>query len=431
MEKKTEQQSRKRRNRSHVGIDRLSSLPDRVLRHILSFLPTKSSVRTSILGQRWRHLWAYVPNLDFDNENQETINRVMLLRKVQTLHTFLLYHKINCSPYQLDTWVTFAILRNVQKLHLYFRYQTALPRCLFTCETLVNLTLDSCGVVPSSGAVRLPRLKTLHLSFVQFEADESLPHLISGCPVLEELVMEFLLDMVHCCISSPTIKFLVFNLVADGRKRVELNTPALGFLEMSDSFSDHIESGALNSLFGADIELHNFDKKRDDVLHSQTVLEFVGRLCNVKRLKLHLAYDISIVDSLLSAWTVSFRNLTELKLVADYRFLLKMLENADNLQVLTFSEYSNEIERAAEPPQQVPTCLLSRLKMVEFGCIAGHAYELEVIRYILRYSKVLERVKIVYGLCIGSEEKINMLQEISLFRRGSTTCEVAFVRYAV
>ncbi|EYU44921.1 hypothetical protein MIMGU_mgv1a009675mg [Erythranthe guttata] len=334
MEKKTEQQSRKRRNRSHVGIDRLSSLPDRVLRHILSFLPTKSSVRTSILGQRWRHLWAYVPNLDFDNENQETINRVMLLRKVQTLHTFLLYHKINCSPYQLDTWVTFAILRNVQKLHLYFRYQTALPRCLFTCETLVNLTLDSCGVVPSSGAVRLPRLKTLHLSFVQFEADESLPHLISGCPVLEELVME---------------------------------------------------------------------------------------LCNVKRLKLHLAYDIS----------VRFRNLTELKLVADYRFLLKMLENADNLQVLTFSEYSNEIERAAEPPQQVPTCLLSRLKMVEFGCIAGHAYELEVIRYILRYSKVLERVKIVYGLCIGSEEKINMLQEISLFRRGSTTCEVAFVRLSI
>lgn len=43
----------------------LGSLPDVVIRHILSFLPTKDAVRTSVLSKRWEFLWTSIPTLDF------------------------------------------------------------------------------------------------------------------------------------------------------------------------------------------------------------------------------------------------------------------------------------------------------------------------------------------------------------------------------
>lgn len=46
--------------------DRISSLPDVVICHILAFLPTKYSVHTRLLSTRWTSLFSLVPILDFD-----------------------------------------------------------------------------------------------------------------------------------------------------------------------------------------------------------------------------------------------------------------------------------------------------------------------------------------------------------------------------
>ncbi|CAI0375982.1 unnamed protein product [Linum tenue] len=53
----------KKLKRSHA-VDRLSHLPDNVIHHILSFLDTKSLVRTSLLSRKWRSLWKHVPALN-------------------------------------------------------------------------------------------------------------------------------------------------------------------------------------------------------------------------------------------------------------------------------------------------------------------------------------------------------------------------------
>ncbi|KAL7129562.1 hypothetical protein ABFS83_13G075600 [Erythranthe nasuta] len=428
----TEQNSRRRHRRHPSSIDRLSDLQDSVLTHILSFLPTNLSVRTSILGQRWRFLWAYVPNLEFLHEDQEIINRVMLLRRVQTLNTFRLHFYLEYSAYQLETWLAFATMRGVKKIDLSLAYEdtvSGLPGCLFTCETLVDLSLYDCGLIPASGSVCLPRLKILRLIAVQYEADESLPHLLSGCPVLEDLEIRLESDMVSCNVSSPTVKRLVLDFIYEGccgrSDRLEIdNTPALEYLEINNCSSEHIKCGVLNSLIKAEIGFYNDKKKQDYYLYSRTVLEFFDRLRNAECLKLDLSCSPDIIDSVLSAWTTNFRNLRKLELHADCRFLPKFLENADNL---IFTEHWEEIEGWMEPRQQVPTCLLSNLRIIKIENIQGQKHELEAIRYFLRNSKVLERMKISYSRRLFSSNKeINMLKKISTFERGSRACQVAF-----
>jgi len=53
--------------------DLISSIPDDILLYILSSLPTKQVVATSVLSKRWNPLWRSVPSFDFSicYENRE------------------------------------------------------------------------------------------------------------------------------------------------------------------------------------------------------------------------------------------------------------------------------------------------------------------------------------------------------------------------
>ncbi|GAY41471.1 hypothetical protein CUMW_059690 [Citrus unshiu] len=56
---------RPRHNRRYA--DMISALPDSILCHILSYIPTKHAVATSIIARRWKNVWTAMPNLSFDD----------------------------------------------------------------------------------------------------------------------------------------------------------------------------------------------------------------------------------------------------------------------------------------------------------------------------------------------------------------------------
>ncbi|EYU41157.1 hypothetical protein MIMGU_mgv1a024316mg, partial [Erythranthe guttata] len=75
----------------------------------------------------------------------------------------------------------------------------------------------------------------------------------------------------------------------------------------------------------------------------------------------------------------------------------------------------------------VPTCLISHLKTIKLVHFVGSEHKFRIVKYLLRNALVLEKMEIVHSFLLNPEQKNSMLQEISLFQRGSKACEVAFV----
>ncbi|KAK1308687.1 putative F-box protein [Acorus calamus] len=186
-------------------IDKISGLPDPVLHHILSFLPTKYSVRTSILSSRWRHLWASVPILRFDQK--DFIVKPHFMDFVEGILFFrdwsLPIQKVRLRCYdgaeffRTTTWIRVLSRRSgLQELDLGAHPNPldlhALPAELFRINSLVKLKLNlhcHCSLVVPS-VIHLNNLKSLHLKWVQFNDDQSVARLLSGCPQLEEFTIE-------------------------------------------------------------------------------------------------------------------------------------------------------------------------------------------------------------------------------------------------
>ena len=187
--------------------DIISNLPDELLYHILSFLPTKFAVGTSILSKRWRYLWASVPILDFDDELLNPSTLVELEERIIMFQNFedgvLRHSEVSCIKkfrlgYRDDnldsvySWICIALERRVQELdlHLLIDWGVELPPMFFICKTLVVVKLSCALFLDIPTTVWLPSLKALHLKSVEYSDDDSIQKLLSGCPVLEELVIE-------------------------------------------------------------------------------------------------------------------------------------------------------------------------------------------------------------------------------------------------
>ncbi|KAG2310300.1 hypothetical protein Bca52824_021857 [Brassica carinata] len=178
------------------GADTISSMPDVILHHILSFVPIGLAIRTSVLSKRWKHVWCETPCLDFSpyvrTPTARDINQTLISYRALKITEFHL-GKLELEDWlpesQLDSWIEFAMSRNVEKLSLIMSYcfdeeNYRFPDCFYHSSSLENLTIDF-DMIPRC-AVSWKCLRTLILShsFQPVAAD-----VLSGCPVLETLAL--------------------------------------------------------------------------------------------------------------------------------------------------------------------------------------------------------------------------------------------------
>ncbi|KAI8566608.1 hypothetical protein RHMOL_Rhmol02G0053900 [Rhododendron molle] len=282
--------------------DRISNLPKDIMVCILSLLPTKYAVATSILSTKWKRMWTSITDLDIEFLDSKGHGSRCEKNFIKFFHHVLLSldgsnldgFRVSCkgvSPYfkasHVKSWVMTAVSCNVRQLGIYIPPLLAsrwLPDDLFTCQTLVVLKLGYCFFLPVPSLVRLQNLKTLLLHSAVFRDGDSAYRLISGCPVLEDL------SLIKCGgrgfrllkISAPLLKRLVISYplpecyrphdvlydVSSDEYKIELITPSLVSFKYSGLVAEGYGIDTLSSLVKA--RLHFELCGEDTLMTSET-----------------------------------------------------------------------------------------------------------------------------------------------------------------
>ncbi|KAJ9190270.1 hypothetical protein P3X46_001490 [Hevea brasiliensis] len=194
-------------------IDRISELPESIIHHIYSFLPTKDTAITTLLSKSWGSKWASYPNLDLDqslfgkeleifgfHRENPTENRQKRVRKekfikficVQKFKLYISIHELKHISL-VKKWIRLAMKRSVREVKVHtpmppflIRIHT-LPQEIFACKSVTVLKLCCCDLrgllYKAKGAIKLPSLHNLSLNQV-FVDEFTVKVLLLSCPLI-------------------------------------------------------------------------------------------------------------------------------------------------------------------------------------------------------------------------------------------------------
>ncbi|KAK6269745.1 hypothetical protein POUND7_006850 [Theobroma cacao] len=414
------------------GEDRISSLPDDVLVHILSFIPTKEAVRTSVLSTRWKNLWISLPNLTFEDPDPIEDIRASSLKVVDRS----LHHRSACkrklSPilqkevdeFDLSPWPS-AVMRLLIKP----TYVT-LPDCLFTSESLISLVLRSHCTLKVPTPVRFPSLKVLKLSGVRFKDEQSCQELFSGCLVLEELVLEQCdwnnIDEIY--IDIPTLtKFSLSNykagLIKDGNCKIKVNAANLSHLSFRISLLVQLVpyNPILPVLDTAQVDIFGFINRGENY---HCAMKLLAGLQNANSLSVNVN-SLRLLDGAenIEAGLPTFHNLTHLHVRPDHYFpgaytvgaLMYLLQKAPKLE--TLSIVSGFKPQDQDRFFQTLPCFSSCLKSFAILCFEATAASIQLLKHLCQHAPVLKEISLFYICDLKDETQYQVLQVLGDSKR--------------
>ncbi|XP_074270579.1 F-box/LRR-repeat protein At3g58900-like [Silene latifolia] len=387
-------------------LDRISTLPNELLGHILSFLPTKCAVITSVLSTRWRYLFTLTTCLSFEDEPcfgstkeckeieaarkisfKAFVDKVLELHKTLPINKFRLICRTSYDNSDYNRWVSTAVQKGVQDLHYQVSVEKGylLPNNLVMCETLVRLELRVNGCeIKLRLPTLLPKLKILHLENVDFFDYDSIKRLFSGCKLLEEFNLNSSKCDTegHAIISSSLLKILTIDNCCFEKGLFEFDAPNLAHLSYSCSTGVKIILSWNNSCSLVTAELR-FDHCKDD--YCEDSLDYELELLSATACKAtSLCFSSDSIEILLMEANLEempdFHKLSTLNISGgqhcpydDWRYVTGLLEKSPQLETIYLHWdddclYCDPMSCPVIPeiPDSCP------VKLIKVDCLCGH-----------------------------------------------------------
>ncbi|KAL6909813.1 hypothetical protein ACP4OV_001472 [Aristida adscensionis] len=402
------------------GVDRISSLPDQILRNVVSRLPAKDAARTGVLATRWRGLWRSVPLVFVDTHllpecgvnpgwrpglaGSLAVTNAVSGALAAHPGPFRCVHISCCymdlEPEKITSWVQLLADKGVQELAFINRpwpLDLPLPTELFSCASLTRLHLGAWKLPDTSAlplAAAFPHLRELFLSLMTMKGQD-LAFLLERSPALEVLT-----------IISPAE--LRLRLVSRSLRCVQLLNSSMVEIAVVDA--PRLERLFLLTALDRRVEV----KKRAVIkIGNAPNLQMLGswqpgqHVVEIGNTIIKAGNKVSprtvVPSALILALEVQFEVLNEVKTVPSF---LKCFPNVKKLHV-----YSVKIE---EPTGEVNfkfwkeacpiECVQSHLKKLVFHGLQGKRSEVMFIKFIAERAQVLEKMVIVLSPEITSSQ---------------------------
>ncbi|MED6192940.1 hypothetical protein PIB30_014510 [Stylosanthes scabra] len=465
-EKKKKKRNKKKKNEIHGKEENtcknLSDLPNALIYEILSKLPTKDAVRTSVLSKYWRHQWRYIYKFDLKEESHERREdfKEFVKSVLRGCHNSLCLTKFSLScdvsndAALVNVWLQAFINRGIEELILDFRRvkgQLTFPEDVFDSPTLTkfHLSMPFCFILPPRYDFK--NLKELILKNVVFQDGGSTYQLFSGCRSLEDLT---LIDCNWMNVESVYISCpLLQNLTISDWIHQDYN----------DDEEEEEESGCQIMIIASNLKTfsYNGDMVNDYFVYCKSPV--VKACITIEALGGSSSWDngfflfkmlkgfpnvkkLSITDSLIQALCHApslmphlpcFKKVTHLQLRRQVplnlpcKAFMALIHNSPSLQTLDFQTgvYAGG-EADIGGALSIPECFETQLKRISMSGFSGNSLELNVIKYLLRVTPLLEEFNIFISACAvdPSVDAIQMMEDlyckILAFPRASQDCDI-------
>nr|GLL22944.1 putative F-box/LRR-repeat protein At5g02930 [Ipomoea trifida] len=271
---------------TEMQVDRISDLPIPILHHILSFLPTRDVVRTCVLSKHWHSTSSSFPILEFDIYDFRSYRRGGYYNNPIKDEEFLrwvdarverLCETTDTNILRLKVWVGLldpriiraierAMERNVEELDLAF------------LSLLGDDNIKHQHILYSARSVVVYKLEGINLS---------LPDLLRGCPLLQELHLRdcYLLQETNIVNDDANnLKTLVFKK-CHGISDLVIRVPNLESFAYPGGFIcaihlDLAQTSSLKSVNLGDISIS--EEWLENLIRGCPKLEFLKLYCNYR-----------------------------------------------------------------------------------------------------------------------------------------------------